>query len=93
MGHFAIAPTPVFSSAFQLILARDPVRFEAFVQQIAGGTFMPERDTNFTNCHQSEDDSRFASCGFVKFVSKIVASLAPKESASKILPNFFAEFK
>ena len=39
-----------------------------------------KRDTNFTNCHQSEGDSRFDSCGFVKFVSKIVASLAPKDN-------------
>jgi TolB-like protein len=27
---------------------------------------------------QSDDDSRFDSCGFVKFVSKIVVSLGPK---------------
>ena len=30
-------------------------------------------------CHQSDDDSLFDSCGFVKFVSKIVVSLGPNE--------------
>ena len=58
--------------ALKLFPVWDPLRgdprFEKIVESLA-----PKEDTNFTNCHQSDDDSRFDSCGFVKFVSKIVA--------------------
>ena len=72
--HFKSSPDNLPQIARQLGVAHI---LEGSVQK-AGDAVRVNWDTNFTNCHQSDDDSLFASCEFVKFVSKIVVSLGPK---------------
>ena len=56
----------------------DPLRGDPRFEKIVASLAPKERDTNFTNCHESQD-FWFNSCGLVKFVSKIVVSARAKE--------------